>query len=296
MHRRWIILLLIIPALILQSCDLGPGSEEIRPDHSFEVSIFDEDGNNLGTITQQSTVPEPGVNSFAMFGNDFIFPGFKESLSETLDLPIDEIFQNEIFLHSASDESNGRNGLTLHFVLYPETSFSPKTYPFIEFPEEYFKASLKRSWEITNNNPEDISYPAPGDSIPDYLTDSDALANLTFRQIGLISELDFGFPVKADRYITMTRTGFIELTASGEDQIEGNFEAEIQAVLGEVLLGDEFPDELDIEVFTIRGTFTAKSGDLDDLFRFIPEYPRFHKGVFVYIVFTQVHYLQQVCT
>jgi hypothetical protein len=276
MQNRWTFLLLIIPALILQSCDLSPGSEDIRPDHSFEVSMFDEDGNNLGTITHHSTEPEAGVNSIAVFGDDFIFPRFKESLSEALNVPIDEIFQNEIFLHTASDESNGSNGLTLHFILSPETSFSPKTYPFIDFPEEYFIESLKRSWEITRYNPEDISYPEPGDSIPDYLADSDVLANLTFHQKGLISGLDFGFPVKADRYIAMTRAGFIELTTSFEDQIEGTFEAEIQAVLGEVLLGDEFPDELDIEVYTVSGSFTAKAGDLDDLVRVVPEYPRFH--------------------
>jgi len=276
MEIRLTVLLLIIPALILQSCDFGTGSDDIRPEHSFEVGIYDENGNNLATITHHSSDNVPGVNSIAVFGNEFIPEEVRENFAESSDSDPEDFLQNEIYLHTGSNVSNGDSNLTLHFILSPETHFAAKTYPLIELPEEYFKESLKRRWKRANQNTESISLPEHGDHMQDVITDKDALAYLGFYQKGLISEFGFGNPVSTDRYLAMTRTGFIELTNSDESQIEGTFEAEIQAVFGELLFGDEFPDELDIEVYTVRGSFTAKAGNLEDLIRTVPGYPHFN--------------------
>jgi len=269
MQKRLTFLLLVLPALILQSCDFSTGSEEIRPDHSFEVSIFDEDGNSLAEISRHSSDNEPGVSSIALFGNEFIPEHVRESFAEGSDSEPEDFLQNEIYLHTAPSASNGENDLTLHFILTNEAGFASKEYPLIDLPEEYFKESLKRSWE-RNQKMENTSFPENDVRFQDSVADNGAMAALSFYQKGFISDLGFGNPVSADRYLTLTRSGYIELTNTDESQIEGAFEAEIQAVLGEVLFGDEFPDELDIEVYTIRGSFKAKAGGLEDLTPAVP--------------------------
>ena len=254
----------LIIILLFISCDFSSGSDEIDPHHSFEAVILDQHGDTLSFITHDASTENLSANGIAVYGNDFLPDIIKESLAENSGLSPDDFLQNEIYLYAGSDLSDTDRHAMFRFTFANSDTFVPNRFNFMNFKEDYFIKNLKRLWNLIQQNPQNLAsskyfneaniFGEPGD-----------YANFEFRQNGFMSDIIFDNRLTEEVHLQLTSSGFIEITRVDESQLSGIFEANLLAVSGEILFKDEFPENIQFEKYAVKGSFTAKSGDLEDL-------------------------------
>jgi len=255
---------LFITSMLFTSCDFISASEEIDPDHSFHAEILDQHGNVVSTITHDSSKDDLSSKSIAVFGDDFIPDRIKESIAENSDFSPEDILQNEIYLHIASNLSEDDSYATFRFTFARGTDFKPGKFHFMNFSEDDFRKSIER---IRNRLDEISGSLALSELIdtPSEFVDNSIVANVDFRQRGFIPDINFENSISDNTYFIAETGGFIEITDITEAQLSGIFETNMMAVSSEILTLEEFPEDFQIDNYTLKGTFTAKAGDLEDL-------------------------------
>jgi hypothetical protein len=259
--------ILLITSIFFTACDLDLNSDPIRPDHTFEVTIFDESGNTLNSIIHDSSAENANTNSIAVFGDDFIPDWVKERMNESDTWTPGNFYQDEIYLHTEIISDEDQSFSSFRLTLSNEIELTTDKYLFNSFSEEYFKDRLKHTWDcfyddLENNCVDEFKK-------PNHYDNSEVLAILTFAQQGFFSDQRYGNQIAKDNYLAFTGNGYLEILNILEDQVEGVFESEIFAVsLEDVFYQDEFPEDIQIKRFTVIGSFTAKHGDWQDLIEF----------------------------
>ncbi|MCC5940223.1 MAG: hypothetical protein JJU37_01670 [Balneolaceae bacterium] len=271
MKKFQLLPLFILFIFVIQACDFSSGSDEITQENSFEATVYDEAGKIVTTINHNSTNNKGQINSFAIFGNDFIPDRIKENLAENTGLSPEDFLQGEVYLHVESGQEDN-NHATFRFTIARDQGFVPKKYIFAELDEEILVKRLKNIWNFMRESSGNSLLTNRIDS-PDHGLNIEDYANFEFYQKGHILGKNFENRVSEDSYNVSTSSGYLEIVEISEKEMKGNFTSTILAFPGSIFFGEEFPDEIDFIRFTIEGSFTAILGDYEDLIRTTNHFP-----------------------
>lgn len=125
---------------------------------------------------------------------------------------------------------------------------------------------LRFMWETRQNSP------FPGESVRNQFpksneTDvSNQYASIDYSDSGFLTENSYGIKIDSTGLFYRSTKGTVELTHISDDAVKGDFTVDLVGFPMKILFfSDEFPENPELQPFTITGNFTAIPGDYYDL-------------------------------
>lgn len=257
-------------------CDVfnSDGDEGANQEPFFNFEVQDENGDLLTAASSEQldgTEIETGVG---LFGEEFVSPDFIARLQESTEFEIrPEAFkQKRIILHAENGIGDSVQFASVNFAFSQLDEWQEGQFGIRGYSKEQRLALMRRTFELFQQSRRDSTGgEASHDTVfVDGNVDLDSVSTEPF-----FHDFDPGETVHMNyferdgsrfpEYLFMPVEGFIELQNVAEDRITGSFEVELSGLRPDILSGDEFPENIEFRTFTIRGDFTARYGNYEDL-------------------------------
>lgn len=259
-------LVVLSAILFLTSCDSpnGPGNEE-ELNYSFEYKVFDENGGLLSVVSDKQVDENPIKASAGYFGYEFFPPWLLESIPENSPIDPESVKENQIYLIAETDLPEPSKTYSLRISFPDMQQWETGEYQLPNIPKEKHMELLRIMWELRQNNP------FPGKFVPDRFKSNEAgvsnkMASVDYSETGFMTSSSYGVKIDSTGLLYRSTKGVVELTHTSDKVIEGSFTVELTGFPMEIIFfSDEFPENPELQMFTITGNFTAIPGDYDDL-------------------------------
>ena len=242
----------LIAAFLLSACSVS-GDDDREPVHQFTYQVFDEQGEMISTVSDETSGETEIETSLGLFGDSF----FPDWIAEDLGLDPSILQRNQIYLHAENGVTEDVRFATLNFAFQRLSDWDIDSYEVFGVTEENWIEVLRRIWEERRDRLSgNLSDEAGAESLDD---------DRWFSRKVNANYNDFGIGTKNLNFMYVTTGGEIEITSVSDDRIEGSFTIDISGLPGSIMSADSFPDELNMNRYTITGSFAAVPGDFEDL-------------------------------
>lgn len=251
----------------LNSCDtLNAPEEKEKTQFSFSYNIYDEQGELSASVTDKQIDNHSIKASAGYFGSEFFPPWLLESISENSPIDPEDLKKKQIYLHAETELQETLKTYSLRLNFPNLQQWEPGEYHLPNISKEKHLELLRMMWEIRQNNP------LPKKSVQSQFIKSnetiatEQTASIDYSESGFMTENTYGIKIDRTGLLYRSTKGAVELTHISDEVVEGNFTVELVGFPMEILFfSDEFPENPELEMFTITGNFKAIPGDYYDL-------------------------------
>ena len=270
-----IVLLIVVSTA---GCDVfnSDNDDATNREPFFNFEVQDENGEIITAASSEQLNGDEIETGIGLFGEEFIAPDFIERLQEHAEFEIDpESFrQRQIFLHAEEGIGDSIRYATLNFKFLKLDEWKEGRFEVHGFSKEQRVNLLRNTFERHRRNqeaieafmngeiPQDTSYV---DSTNTHFSLFDLFDSFSLTEQTII--MNFAQTKSSDfpKYLLMPVDGVVDLESVTDDRIEGSFNIILGGIQTEIFLGDEFPENPDLQLFDMRGDFVTKRGNYVDL-------------------------------
>lgn len=240
----------------LLACDQG-NDAEINKEPSFNYHLYDEEGQPISKVSDESVDEIRIDESIALWGNRFYSERMQEMFEERSGRDLPDI--NQIHLYAEDVDDIDSDYAYLSFTLPTGSSFTPGefTQPTID-TDDWLEMMERRSEMMQDQR---------GGRNLNSRSEGFATSMMGYHNSDLLSASysESGFGRKAKAFLSLESSLTIDNVS--EEYIEGEFRMLVAGISMEKLMKDSFPeiDELDIIRYEIVGSFTAEKGGFEEL-------------------------------
>lgn len=242
----------LMTALLFSACSVS-GDDDREAAHHFNYQVFDEQGEMISSVSDESDDDTEIETSLGLFGDSF----FPEWIAEEIGLDPSILKRNQIYLHAENGATGDVRFATLNFAFPRLYEWETDTYEVFSVSEENWLETLRRFWEHRH------------DRLNGNLSDGAGLEKLNDDRwfSGMVSANynDFGIGTRNLNFIYVTTGGEVEITSISDSRLEGIFTIDISGLPGLLFNADTFPEKPAMNRYTITGSFAAVPGDFEDL-------------------------------
>lgn len=246
------VIFLLCSTFILLSCDRDDDTYQAN-EASFDFELLNENGESVSHVSNQSVDELEIDKSLAIWGNEFR-PDF---LSDRWQHDFPEPYQ--IFLHAEREENDEIGFISLNFSIPVGKELTPGEYQQVELNKERWLESLKRMWEMRQENAKGAqiqnNYQHP---VLEHMHDIEP-GNVT------VNYFESGFGRSATPRIYAAMSGSMTLDEVTDEFVKGEFSVEVSGISWDFLEKSDFPENITTTNYQIVGSFTAGKGDYEDL-------------------------------
>lgn len=270
-NRKYHLCARIVSFVVLLSftgCDklIGPGDEDTLSQYSFSYKIFDEAGELHAEISDKQINGEAIRASAGYFGSEFFPPWLLENSSESLPIDTEDLKKKQIHLHAEPNLTKVTTSHSLRFSFPGTQQWETGEYRLRNISKEKHLELLRFMWETRQRNP------FPKKSVKGRFLKSNEtnasknLATIDYSESGFMTKNSYGVKIDSTGLLYQSLKGTVELTHVSDEVVEGDFTVELAGFPMNILFfSDEFPENPELQLFTVTGKFTTIPGDYYDL-------------------------------
>lgn len=243
---------ILMATLLISACSVS-GDDDREAVHHFNYQVYDEQGEMISTVSDETNDESEIETSLGLFGDRF----FPEWIAEDLGLDPSILQRNQIYLHAENGVTEDVRFATLNFSFPLLSDWKTDSYEVFSITEENWIETLRRFWEERRDRLDgNLSIESDMENLEDDRWFSGNV-NANYN--------DFGIGTGNLNFFYVTTGGEVEITSVSADRLEGTFTIDISGLPGSILNADSFPDEPEMNRYTITGSFAAVPGDFEDL-------------------------------